>query len=74
MQFEIQQETINARRWRTTLSDGRTTVYVSARRHGCDWKMFVLANGRMLFQRVSENMRAKAIYDGIVGKIQREGL
>lgn len=75
MMFEIQQEDISERRWLTVMSNGRITVSVIATRRGSDWKIIVIAGGRSIIEpRIVENGRAKGIYDGIVGRIQREGL
>ena len=75
MTFEIQQEDFSERRWLTVLSNGRAAVSVIATRRGCDWKIIVLAGGRSIIEpRIVENGRAKGIYDGIVGRIQRDGL
>ena len=75
MTFEIQQEDFADRRWVTVLSNGKAVVSVIASRRGCDWKIIVIAGGRSIIEpRIVENSRAKGIYDGIVGRIQREGL
>lgn len=75
MSFEIQQEDIADKRWVTVLSSGKAVVSVIASRRGSDWKIIVIAGGRAILEpRIVENGRAKGIYDGIVGKIQRNGL
>ena len=75
MTFEIQQEDFSERRWLTVLSNGRAAVSVIATRRGSDWKIIVIAGGRSIIgPRIVENSRAKGIYDGIVGRIQRDGL
>lgn len=75
MTFEIQQEDFADRRWVTVLSNGKAVVSVIASRRGCDWKIIVIAGGRSIIEpRIVENSRAKGVYDGIVGRIQREGL
>lgn len=75
MTFEIQQEDFSERRWMTVLSNGRVAVSVIATRRGSDWKIIVIAGGRSIIEpRIVENSRAKGIYDGIVGRLQRDGL